>query len=108
MSRYFKLIFRIGLGGALLAVAIALLVAVGAILNASSWLVREGDPLTQQLGSICLWAFIVCGFVLLIPVIGHLWQFRSKVDATRRVLWIVFLLTFPFVVSYLYFALYVN
>lgn len=108
MSRHWRVVFRVGLGGGLLAVAIGLLVAVGEILNASAWPLREGDPLAQQLGSICLWTFVASGFVLLIPVIGHLWQLRSQADGTRRVLWILFLLTFPFVASYSYFALYLN
>jgi hypothetical protein len=108
MARYLRLIFRIGLGSVLLAVAIALLIAIGEMLDSGVWLFREGDPLTRQLGSICLWTFVVSGFVLLIPVIGHLWRFRSEGEMFRRVLWICFVLTLPFLASYFYFALYLN
>lgn len=108
MRRWWIWVFRLGLAGLALAVCIALLVSIGQIARLIDWPITEGSSVVKIGGAVALWGFVLFGLVLLLPSLYHLW--RKTGDATRaqRLLWLAFLVTFPFVASYIYFALYLR
>ena len=101
------LIYRIGLGGGIAALMFALLLAIGEVLPKITWLTRP-EGAFETLGSAALWVFVGMGLLLLVPVVSDLRRAWKQLGSYRRVLWPVFLMTFPFVAPYLYVAIHLK
>lgn len=96
------LAYRAGPVGFLVAFTIAGGVSIGQVFEFDKWPVREGDGISILVVQTGLGALMICGFLLLIPCLPHVFRY-SDYDRTNRLLWAAFLILFPYLGPYIYY-----
>lgn len=99
-----KRIFILGIAAFGMALLVAFAVALGAILEASSWPIQEGGFVAKVVGGGAIWLFVLCGLGLLVPSFRHLYGAGNEGSIANRIVWTLFLILLPFVTSYFYFG----
>lgn len=100
MGSSWKLVYKAGMWGFAGMFAVAAFVVIGRLLGGDWWPLREGTIAAKIAFAIPAWLFIACGFFLLVPAVRNL----RRAKTANRAFWVVALLAFPFLATYLYFA----
>jgi hypothetical protein len=101
-NRLWRVVFRVGLAAILSAFAISFVASLGYFVDSLEWALGEGRQSVELVVGTCAVVCVAAGFLLLIPNILHLIRDDSP-DSADRVLWLIFLLFFFFIASYVYF-----
>jgi hypothetical protein len=100
MRDIWKHVYSVGLAGFGGMFVAAGLIAIGQAIDSDWWPIREGTAAGRMAFAIPAALFLFSGALLVIPTIAGL--VRSRVP--NRPIWVLGLIAFPLLVSYLYFA----
>lgn len=102
-AHVWRKVYIVGILGFGLAVSTAFLVSIGQMLGVESWPIREGDFIARWGTAAGFWALLVCGVCLIVPCLAHLRRTNGP-GSGKRVVLILFMVLFPYLVPYFYFA----
>jgi hypothetical protein len=68
--------------------------------------VSEGGEFSKLARATGFAVYLVVGLVLIVPSLINLRKSRNTIGSSARIMWTLFVLVFPFVGPYIYYALY--
>ena len=103
MDRLWDWVYSTGIIGLTCAIVASLLVSVEILFQLPNWKLGEGSKVTSFLGQGGAAVFFVCGFILIVPSLRHLYRADVVMERSLRLIFAFFIIFIPCVVAYLYF-----